>query len=79
MGFGSVNNEYSDESITLAHSSYHIAKEIDLEDTPVSSTNYDIAGSISQASDEHYFVHTATGTNYPFFHIDIPDFFKGNL
>ncbi|CCK71264.1 sulfate permease KNAG_0G02070 [Huiozyma naganishii CBS 8797] len=61
IGFGTVNEEFSDESIIAGHSSYHLVK----------NTIGDI--------ENGYQVKTATGTNLPFFHIDIPDFKKWDI
>ncbi|CCF56572.1 hypothetical protein KAFR_0B02750 [Kazachstania africana CBS 2517] len=54
FGFGTINNEYSDESIIMGHSSYHLTKDVDG-------------------------IKAATGTNLPFFHIDIPNFNKWDI
>ncbi|CAI4642484.1 CDN_1a_G0035660.mRNA.1.CDS.1 [Saccharomyces cerevisiae] len=61
-GFGTLNEEYSDESIVAGHTSYHVARVPQGEENP-----------------EKYSVYTASGTNLPFFHIDIPDFAKWDI
>ncbi|CCD23237.1 sulfate permease NDAI_0B02020 [Naumovozyma dairenensis CBS 421] len=67
IGFGTINEEYSDESIIAGHTSYHLARipGDDLELPTMRGGNYK--------------VYTATGTNLPFFHIDIPDFYQWDV
>lgn len=66
FGFGTVNEEYSDESILAGHRSHHLARvPASLEEGTIPSSQYN--------------VYAATGTNLPFFHIDIPDFSKWDL
>ncbi|CAR26786.1 hypothetical protein ZYGR_0I00580 [Zygosaccharomyces rouxii] len=66
FGFGTVNEEYSDESLLAGHRSYHVAR------APTSLE--DGLGSPAQ-----YSVYPASGTNLPFFHVEIPDFSKWDL
>lgn len=66
FGFGSVNEEYSDESIIAGHRSYHVAR--------VPASLEEGLGSPSE-----YNVYPASGTNLPFFHVEIPDFNKWDL
>ncbi|CAI1575661.1 hypothetical protein SEUBUCD650_0L01550 [Saccharomyces eubayanus] len=61
-GFGTLNEEYSDESIVAGHTSYHVARVPQNKETP-----------------GKYSVYTVSGTNLPFFHIDIPDFAKWDI
>lgn len=72
MGFGTINEEYSDESITAGHACYHVAR------SPQNSDQSFASGSDGELGRE-YDTYAATGTNLPFFHIDIPDFSKWDL
>lgn len=73
MGFGMVNEVYSDESIIAGHSSYHIARTLKAarDDQTTESTE-------STPLSQHE-IYAATGTNLPFFHIDVPDFSKWDI
>lgn len=75
MKFGDLNEEYSDESIIAGHSSYHLTRSHRASDD---SSNLDDSFDDLE-SGKTYQVNVATGTNLPFFHIDIPDFSKWNL
>lgn len=66
LGFGTTNEQYSDESLLTGHRSYHLAR--------APSSLEDGLGSSNQ-----YVVYPASGTNLPFFHVEIPDFNKWNL
>lgn len=72
MEFGTINEAFSDESIIAGHSSYHIAKNSNSIDN--SSLEYG-----SSADSQETEILAATGTNMPFFHIEIPDFSKWNI
>ena len=72
-GFGTINDEFSDASIIAGHSSYHLTRTLPDSDFDLES-NFRDTYSRSQ-----YHVFAATGTNLPFFHIDIPDFSKWDL
>ncbi|SCU90305.1 LADA_0F03158g1_1 [Lachancea dasiensis] len=64
VGFGTVNEEFADESLLAGHSSYHVLR------------------SSSRSDDEEHqssSVYTATGTNTPFFHLEMPDFSRWDL
>ncbi|AQZ09707.1 hypothetical protein BZL39_A06420 [Zygosaccharomyces parabailii] len=66
FGFGTVNEEFSDEAIIAGHRSHHLARvPASLEEGLPTSNQYD--------------VYAASGTNLPFFHIDIPDFSKWDI
>lgn len=76
LGFGTTNEEYSDESIIAGHSSYHLSRFRESEqdgfnelDSLESQRNI---GSKTK-------VLAASGTNLPFFHVDIPDFSKWDI
>lgn len=66
VGFGTVNDEFADESLILGHSSYHIVKT-----RPQDEENH-----IGQG---RYNISAASGTNTPFFHVEMPDFSKWSL
>ncbi|CDO96255.1 unnamed protein product [Kluyveromyces dobzhanskii CBS 2104] len=66
-GFGTVNEEFSDESIILGHTSYSLVKNKSALTDPETG----LADSTA--------VHTALGVNLPFFHLEMPDFHKWNL
>ncbi|EDO18213.1 hypothetical protein Kpol_543p43 [Vanderwaltozyma polyspora DSM 70294] len=72
LGFGTVNKEYSDESIIIGHTSYHVVKTEDLENNPMTTVE-------EPNQNSSYYIHAGTGTNFPFFHIEIPDFSKWNI
>lgn len=74
MGFGTVNASYSDESIIAGHSSYHIAKT-----TKPLADDFTTGSSGSSQLQQSQEIYAATGTNMPFFHLDIPDFSKWDL
>lgn len=75
MQFGTVNEEYSDESILAGHSSYHLARV--LKDT---QENFiEDGGNSFVDTERQYDIYAATGTNLPFFHLEIPDFSKWDL
>ncbi|QLG70947.1 hypothetical protein HG535_0A08940 [Zygotorulaspora mrakii] len=74
VGFGMVNSEYSDESIIIDHSSYHVAKGKRTEDGYLTDSSEMIS-----TDDTHINIHTVSGTNLPFFHINIPDFSKWDV
>lgn len=67
-GFGTVNEQFSDESIIAGHTSYHVAR------TPRYTNDTD-----NIRSTRTYDVFPATGTNLPFFHVDIPDFSQWDI
>lgn len=69
MQFGTVNEAFSDESTIAGHSSYHIARASNSIDNSV----------LEYGPSADTQVLAATGTNMPFFHIDIPDFSKWNI
>lgn len=62
-GFGTINEEFSDESIIRGHTSYHLIKTSDEESIEGISTSTET-------------VRTALGINLPFFHLEMPDFHK---
>lgn len=72
--FGTTNEEYSDDSIIAGHSSFHVAKVLkdDVDYTDEDSR-------ISTSYSNYETLCAATGTNLPFFHIDIPDFSKWDV
>lgn len=72
MGFGTINEEFSDESITAGHTCYHLARLPQNSDQSFASDSNEELG-------REYDVYAATGTNLPFFHIDIPDFSKWDI
>lgn len=66
-GFGTVNEEFSDESIIVGHTSYSLVKNRpDLQDPEA-------------ALPEPIALHTALGVNLPFFHLEMPEFHKWHL
>lgn len=73
MGFGTINEAFSDESIIAGHSSYHIAR------ASVSPDNGSFAESGASSDSQDTDVLAATGTNMPFFHLEVPDFSKWNI
>lgn len=73
MGFGTVNEVFSDESIIAGHSSYHIARALK------STTEDSIIEGDQESQLQQHAIYAATGTNLPFFHIDIPDFSKWDI
>lgn len=56
-GFGTVNDEFADESLLVGHKSCHIARSAEPTE-----------------DEESRLAHPATGTNLPFFHLELPDF-----
>lgn len=75
MKFGKLNEEFSDESIITGHTSYHLARSQKGSDD---SSNLDDSFEDLE-SRTTYQVNAASGTNLPFFHLDIPDFSKWNI
>ncbi|KAL3233477.1 Sulfate permease 2 [Nakaseomyces bracarensis] len=77
IGFGTTNEEYSDESIIAGHASYHVTKFTDTG----SDTFEELESLESQriSVSNKVKVLPASGTNLPFFHIDIPDFSKWDI
>lgn len=74
VGFGTINDEYSDESIIAGHSSVHVTRMgKDEEECTSESSGQNIV------QEDQSSVCAATGTNLPFFHIDIPDFSKWDV
>ncbi|SCV00265.1 LAME_0G08592g1_1 [Lachancea meyersii CBS 8951] len=69
VGFGTVNAEYADESLLAGHSSYHV-----LRAAPTTATD-----PIDQDQTDQNAIFTATGTNTPFFHLEMPDFSQWDL
>ncbi|CCE61259.1 hypothetical protein TPHA_0A01760 [Tetrapisispora phaffii CBS 4417] len=76
MGFGTVNDNYSDKSIIIGHQSYHVSKINNQEDGLENQINEKY---LQPDGSYIYHIQTVTGTNYPFFHIDIPDFSNWEL
>lgn len=75
MQFGKVNEEFSDESIITGHTSYHLTRSQEKSDD--SSNLEDSFEDLENR--KTYQINVATGTNLPFFHIDIPNFSKWNI
>ncbi|QLG74552.1 hypothetical protein HG535_0G04350 [Zygotorulaspora mrakii] len=75
MKFGTLNEEFSDESIIAGHSSFHLAR------VPRSTLDSQTSHSSDQSlqHDQEYDVYAASGTNFPFFHVEIPDFSKWDV
>lgn len=64
-GFGTINEEFSDESLLVGHTSYNLVK------SRGENENEDEEQTVA--------LYTANGVNLPFFHIDMPDFHKWHL
>ncbi|CCE64903.1 hypothetical protein TPHA_0J00800 [Tetrapisispora phaffii CBS 4417] len=82
LGFGTVNEAYSDASTIVGHVSYHIVKNPTFRNKSFSShTSEDTISDMNiEAKDyNNYSIEAASGTNYPFFHIDIPNFSKWDV
>ncbi|CAI4059442.1 hypothetical protein N7582_001371 [Saccharomyces uvarum] len=75
VDFGTVNEEYSDESVIAGHSSVHVTKFSSDDDADYT----DEESHISAPYSNYGTLCAATGTNLPFFHIDIPDFSKWDI
>lgn len=75
MKFGDLNEEYSDETIIAGHASYHLTRSQRASDD---SSNLEESFDDLESGNT-YQVNVASGTNLPFFHIDIPDFSKWNI
>ncbi|SCW04244.1 LAFE_0H09252g1_1 [Lachancea fermentati] len=67
FGFGVVNEEYANESLLVGHASYHLvrSRQTDEESRIPVETRYN--------------VYAASGTNTPFFHLEMPDFAKWDI
>lgn len=77
IGFGTTNEEYSDESIIAGHASYHVTKFSDTDSSAFDELDSLESQRVSLSSKVK--VLPASGTNLPFFHIDIPDFSKWDI
>ncbi|SCV04393.1 LAMI_0H15764g1_1 [Lachancea mirantina] len=67
FGFGVVSEEFADESLIAGHTSYHaVRSRVADEETGLTV-------------DSKYKLSAASGTNTPFFHIEMPDFSKWDL
>ncbi|SCU86060.1 LANO_0C06590g1_1 [Lachancea nothofagi CBS 11611] len=64
-GFGTINQEHADESLLAGHSSYHVVRSAAPKDSDEEAQGNSL--------------YTATGTNTPFFHLEMPDFSKWDL
>lgn len=75
MKFGDVNEQYSDKSIIAGHSSFHLARvQRNSEDSRNSENSFE-----DLESRRTFDIETVSGTNLPFFHIDVPDFSKWHI
>ncbi|AET39362.1 sulfate permease Ecym_4299 [Eremothecium cymbalariae DBVPG len=67
-GFGTINENYSNDPLLLKYSTYHVVQNV-LSADEENQQNSEISASLDVAS----------GTNFPFFHIDMPDFTKWDI
>ncbi|CEP63259.1 sulfate permease LALA0_S07e06062g [Lachancea lanzarotensis] len=69
VGFGTVNAEYSDESLLAGHASYHVLKA-----SPLTASD-----PVDDTESRQNAIYSASGTNNPFFHLEMPDFAQWDL
>ncbi|SCU87226.1 LAFA_0E05468g1_1 [Lachancea sp. 'fantastica'] len=69
VGFGTVNAEHADESLLAGHASYHVLKA-----SPTTASDI-----FEEEEPSPRAIYAASGTNNPFFHLEMPDFAQWDL